>query len=229
MPEKPVIVFYGYPASGKGTYSAILEREMAIPRISISALLAAEAKKDTKRGRRIKEHLDAHKMVPTPTTVSVLRERLSKPDIANGFILEGFPRTARQAELLDEVLAKRGLEVTRAVFLGIPKHLSVSRSVERFSCPKCNVTYTKAMLKGRWERCPKCRAKLVKRRDQKRGVAELRVQAHFKSMRELNRYYLSKRKLLVLDARAEGKTAIGRKAKKLVKTVSKRPNIRRIK
>jgi adenylate kinase len=119
-----ILTLFGPPGSGKGTQASYLVERLGIPQISTGELLRAEAASNTKLGRLAKSYMDRGDLVPDDVTVEVFRRRLSKPDVAEGALLDGFPRTADQAAELDQALHGLGRRMDRVVYIKVRAYLS---------------------------------------------------------------------------------------------------------
>ena len=125
------IVFLGPPGSGKGTQSEVLRERLGIPQISTGDMLRAARKAGTKLGREAEGFMNAGKLVPDEVVIGLVEERVQQPDARKGFILDGFPRTAAQADALDALLKSLGRPLDRVVQIDVPRDLLVERSVLR--------------------------------------------------------------------------------------------------
>ena len=125
------IVFLGPPGSGKGTQSEVLRERLGIPQISTGDMLRAARKAGTKLGREAEGFMNAGKLVPDEVVIGLVEERVQQEDAQKGFILDGFPRTAAQADALDALLKRLGRPLDRVVQIDVPKDLLVERSVLR--------------------------------------------------------------------------------------------------
>lgn len=125
------IVFLGPPGSGKGTQSEVLRERLGIPQVSTGDMLRAARKAGTPLGREAETYMNAGKLVPDEVVIGLVEERVQLPDAQKGFILDGFPRTAAQADALDVLLKRLGRPLDRVVQIDVPKDLLVERSVHR--------------------------------------------------------------------------------------------------
>ena len=135
------IIFIAPPAAGKGTQSAILEKKYNLPHISTGNILREESLKDTELGRYIAEVLSNGDLVKDDVTYTLLRNRLSKDDCKNGYILDGFPRNIEQAYKYDEMLKDLNQELGYVIKLDIPMETLEKRITGRRICPDCNTVY----------------------------------------------------------------------------------------
>ena len=123
--------FLGPPGAGKGTQASLLAGELGIPQVSTGDMLRAAVEADTPVGRRAKEAMDAGKLVSDELVIAVAEQRLARPDAAQGFILDGFPRTVAQAEALDGWLEKKGWKLERCVAITVDTDELVARVLRR--------------------------------------------------------------------------------------------------
>jgi len=125
------IVFLGPPGSGKGTQSEVLREKLGVPQISTGDMLRAARKAGTPLGQQAESFMSAGKLVPDEVVIGLVEERVSQPDAARGFILDGFPRTAAQASALDGLLKRLGKPLDHVVQIDVPNELLVERAVLR--------------------------------------------------------------------------------------------------
>ena len=128
------LVLVGPPGAGKGTQATLLSASLGVPHISTGELLRQEARAGTPLGARVAEVMATGGLVPTPVTLELVERRIAEPDAAEGFILDGFPRSTEQAEALDALLAPHGQELTAVVLLDLPDEEVVQRISGRRVC-----------------------------------------------------------------------------------------------
>ncbi len=142
MPKKPIfLIFLGPPMSGKGTQAARLSRLLGIPQVSSGDLFRDNIKNQTSLGREAKAYMDRGDLVPDEITIGMVAERLSRPDCADGALLDGFPRTIPQAEELDRILEELGASLSGVLAVNVPEEVLVERASGRRICPVCGRTY----------------------------------------------------------------------------------------
>jgi adenylate kinase len=131
--EEPGVrfVLIGPPGSGKGTQASRLSERYGVPTVSFGEVFSAHKEEGTELGQKAGEHMDAGELVPDEIVVSMARERLAESDVANGFLLDGFPRTEPQAEELEKILADAGTPLDAAVYLQVPDDVVVERIAQR--------------------------------------------------------------------------------------------------
>ena len=138
-----VIVMLGPQGAGKGTQADPLSAKLGIPTISVGKLFRAEIEKNTGLGRAIGEYVDRGDRVPPDMVDQVMGERLTEPDTANGFIIDGYPRTLDQLEALNKIMAQSGKKVTHVLYISAPDEVSIKRLSGRWVCSnlKCEANY----------------------------------------------------------------------------------------
>jgi len=135
------IILMGPPGAGKGTQAEMLTKEFSIPHVSTGDIFRNAIKEGTEMGKKAKEYMDKGALVPDEIVVGIVKERLQKPDCADGVLLDGFPRTAEQAEALDEVLQELEMSIDAVVNVEVEEEELVSRLTGRRVCQKCGTTY----------------------------------------------------------------------------------------
>ncbi len=190
------LIFLGPPGAGKGTQAKKLMADLRIPQISTGDILREAARQGTELGKQAKPLMDAGKLVPDELVVGIVQERLQAPDCAQGFILDGFPRTIPQAEALDAALAKVGKKIEVVVALEVQEQTLVERISGRRSCPTdgsvFHVTQNPPQRDGY---CDKCGGSLIQRDDDKPEKVKARLEAFTRQTAPLKDFY-GKRGLL---------------------------------
>jgi adenylate kinase len=135
------IILLGPPGAGKGTQASRLEAERGMVQLSTGDMLRAAVAAKTEVGLKAKAIMDAGDLVPDEVVTGILSDRLSSPDVRNGFILDGYPRTAAQAESLDQLLAAKGMQLDHVIEMRVDEDALVDRITGRFSCGSCGAGY----------------------------------------------------------------------------------------
>lgn len=184
------IVLLGPPGSGKGTQAKMLVEHYKVPQISTGDLLRAAVAAGTPLGKQAKSVIDAGRLVSDDVVLGIIRERLAQPDARAGFILDGFPRTLRQAEALDEMLARLDTPLQGAILLDVDFDVIVQRVVERRSCTDCGQVYNINSTPPRTAGvCDKCGGKLVQRADDTEETVRNRLRVYQEQTAPLVDYY----------------------------------------
>lgn len=182
------IVMLGPPGSGKGTYASRLTAILGVPHISTGDMVREEIKAQTEIGKQIKEYSDRGELVPDEIIIAMLVNRLRKPDAQRGFILDGFPRTLRQAEELEKIS-----KIDLVVNLNVPDEIIVQRLSNRLVCRQCGAIYNRLTLKPRVDEiCDACGGELYQRDDDKPDVIRERLNVYRRSTEPLIHYYREK-------------------------------------
>ncbi len=135
------VALFGPPGSGKGTQATFLVEHLHIGRVSTGELFRHEVRRGTELGLQAKQYIGHGELVPDEITLAMFRERLKKPDCADGVLLDGFPRTAAQAEALNGILQGLGRRMDRVIYIRVPQEVLISRLSGRLTCPTCGATY----------------------------------------------------------------------------------------
>lgn len=173
---REIILLVGAVGAGKGTQAAILSAELGLPHVASGNLFREALRDGTPLGEEAREYMQRGELVPDDLTIQMVMERLARPDAAAGAILDGFPRTVRQAEALDETLAAHGEGIDRVVFIEVPVDVLVRRVSGRWICPTCGTTYHLDTDPPRQAgRCDNDGAELVQRDDDRPEVVSARM------------------------------------------------------
>jgi len=179
---------FGPPGSGKGTYASRLSAKLSIPHISTGDLVRDEIKNQSDLGRKINEYSSHGLLVPDNVICKLLQNRISQPDCANGFILDGFPRTIPQAQELE-----KSTTTDIVINLQVPDAVITERLTSRLTCRNCGAIYNKQFLKPKIEgQCDKCDGRLYQREDDQPNVIQQRLQLYRKQTQPLLEYYHAK-------------------------------------
>ena len=184
------IVMLGPPGAGKGTQAKRIAEKYKIPHISTGDIFRANIKAGTELGMKAKTYMDAGGLVPDEITIGMLIDRIHEPDCADGYVLDGFPRTIPQAESLREALSESGEKIDFAVNADVPDEEIVSRMGGRRSCSKCSATYHTVFHAPVKEGiCDECGSKLVCRDDDKPETVLRRLKVYHEQTQPLIDFY----------------------------------------
>jgi len=194
------IVLLGPPGSGKGTQASALLRTRGLPHIASGDLLRAYARDNTELGRKAKPYMDRGELVPDDLVLDVMADRLAQPDAQQGYVLDGFPRTVRQAEALEERLRALGQELDAVIYLQVPEAEIMRRLGGRRTCPQCDAIYhVDTMPPKRKGICDNCGAALVRRDDEKPEVIRRRLEVYAAETQPLLDHYRARGSLSEVD------------------------------
>ncbi|MCQ2753754.1 MAG: adenylate kinase [bacterium] len=171
---KKVIIMLGAPNSGKGTYSRQISAKYSIPQISTGDILRNEVKQGTELGKKAQDYMSAGGLVPDDLILDIFKSRIKMPDCARGFILDGFPRTVKQAEKLDKLLKEDKNIDVRIINLDVDENILFERSAKRYMCKNCSRTYSLEKYNPEISKC-ECGGQLIKRADDKPEVLAKRL------------------------------------------------------
>ena len=194
------IVLLGPPGAGKGTQASAIVSKYSIPHISTGDIFRENIKNGTELGKKAKEYMNKGLLVPDELVVSIVKDRLIEEDCKDGFLLDGFPRTVKQAEALDEELKAMGLKLDKVINIKVGKEILIERAIGRRICKNCGATYHVKFNPSKKENvCDKCGAELYQRDDDKVETVEKRIEVYNKQTEPLIDYYDEKGLLLNVD------------------------------
>ena len=193
-----VYIITGGPATGKGTRSDILAKALDIAHISTGEILREVAKTN----KDIKDKLSKGELISDEIITGLLRERLSKDDCKNGFILDGYPRTLNQIYLLNDLLKDLGRKIDKVIELTAPDDLVFKRILERKSCEKCGKMYGIDFPSKVENVCDDCGGTLVVRTDDTKETLKARIDTYNKNSKEILDYYRNVGLLKTVDSSA---------------------------
>ena len=198
----PVLIILGPPGAGKGTQARMLEEDFGLVQLSTGDLLRAAVAAGTEAGKQAKAVMDAGGLVSDDIVLAILKDRMAAPDVAKGVILDGFPRTAGQAEALDKLLAAAGQKITAAISLDVDDAAMVDRVSGRYTCAGCGEGYHDEFKQpAKAGVCDKCGGTAMKRRaDDNAETVRERLTAYHAQTAPLITYYEGKGVLERLDA-----------------------------
>ena len=199
------LILLGPPGAGKGTQAQRIVETHGIPQLSTGDMLRAAVAAQTEVGKRAKAVMDAGKLVSDEIVIAIVSERIDQPDCANGFILDGFPRTLVQADATEQMLAAKGLDLPTVIELKVDDEVLTERIAGRYTCANCGTGYHDDNLKPKVEGvCDKCGSTHFKRRpDDNRDTVVARLQTYYKETSPLIGYYYAKGKLQSVDGMAD--------------------------
>ena len=202
---KKELIFLGPPACGKGTQTNRLAEFLKFPHVDTGSLLRNEIKNGTEAGIEAKQFIDKGQLVPAELVAKIIKNRLSKDDCKNGYILDGYPRSVEQAdklEIINSEINKDNNDVEfKAIYFDIDTNVLVERIVNRRSCPVCGEIYNLEFKPPKTEgHCDNDGAELIQRKDDTREVAQARFDTYFNETAPLIDYYKNKGVLKTINA-----------------------------
>ncbi|AWJ84765.1 adenylate kinase [Azospirillum sp. TSH58] len=199
------LILLGPPGAGKGTQARRLEDTRGLVQLSTGDMLRAMVAEGGPLGQQAKDIMSAGKLMPDALMVEIIAERISKPDVANGFILDGFPRTVAQAEALDSMLSEKGLKLDHVIEMKVVDDILVERITGRYTCAKCGKGYHDVFEKPKVEGvCDVCGSTEFKRRaDDNADTVKTRLAQYHEQTAPILPYYQSRGVLKTVDGMAE--------------------------
>ncbi len=199
-------ILLGAPGSGKGTQARVLAEHMKIARFSTGDILREEVKNQTELGVKAKAYMDAGKLVPDKLILDMIKGTLQQLELADGFILDGFPRTVPQAEGLSEIAAQLSISIDKVFKININDEEVVKRLTARSTCPQCGEIYNDITKPPKTAGiCDKDGAQLVRRDDDKEETVRNRLKVYHQQTQPLEDFY--KAKDILVDIAGSGGVA----------------------
>ena len=212
------LILLGPPGAGKGTQATAIAATHGLIQLSTGDMLRAAVKAGTPIGKKAKAIMEAGGLVPDDVVIGIVDERIGQPDVANGFILDGFPRTLGQAAALDKLLAAKGKRLDLVVEMKVDDAALVDRIAGRFACAKCGAGYHDSFKQPKKAGvCDSCGSTdFVRRADDQPETVKKRLMAYYKETSPLVGYYFAKGNLNTID----GMAPIGDVTKEIEKLLS---------
>ena len=198
------IVLLGPPGAGKGTHAKILSERYGIPHISTGDILRSQIQAETPLGKKAKSFIDNGKLVPDDLVIEMVSHRLEKPDVKNGFILDGFPRTVEQAKALGKMLEEQKMPLTFVLEFDTSEEVIIFRLSGRRACPNCGTNYHTANIMPKEDGlCDKCKTPLIQRKDDKPETIKERLKVYHDQTEPLIKFYKDQKLLRVVNGNLE--------------------------
>ncbi len=193
------LILLGAPGAGKGTLAKKLIDKYNIPQLSTGDMLRAAVKDGTELGKKAKSFMDSGALVPDQLVIDIIAERLKQKDCANGFILDGFPRTIAQADALGKIA-----KIDHVISLNVEDEVVVHRLSGRRTCKSCGAIFHVENLKPKVSgKCDSCKGELYQRDDDKEETIRNRLKTFNSQTKPLIEYYGKKSLLVNVDASLE--------------------------
>lgn len=198
------LLIMGPPGAGKGTQAEVLVKELGLTHISTGDMFRAAIKEGTEMGKKAKEYMDKGALVPDEVVVGMVKERLSKPDCADSFLLDGFPRTLEQAKALDATLKEMGIQLNGVINIAVPREKLMARLTGRRVCKGCGASYHVIFNQPQVEgRCNGCAGELYQRSDDNEEAVGNRLDVYEAQTQPLIDYYSRQGLLLNINGDQE--------------------------
>lgn len=198
------LVLMGLPGAGKGTQAEKIVDKYGIPHISTGDMFRAAMKEGTELGLKAKSFMDQGALVPDEVTIGIVRERLSKEDCQNGFLLDGFPRTVPQAEALEDMLIGLDKKIDYVINIDVDQDILMERLTGRRICKNCGATYHLVFNPPANEGvCDRCGGELYQRADDNAETVENRLNVNIKQSKPLLDFYETKGYLRNIDGQQD--------------------------
>ena len=190
------LILLGAPGAGKGTQAQMLSKHLQIPTISTGNMLREALANGSELGKQVKSYMDSGSLVPDDVILSIVAQRVLEPDCANGFILDGVPRTLGQAEALEA----KGVRIDHVVSIELDDEIIEARMTGRRVCPKCGATYHIVANPPKREGiCDGCGAQLIIRKDDAPETVRHRLEVYHATTEVLKDYYAACNKLRLVE------------------------------
>ncbi|WP_019157105.1 adenylate kinase [Robertmurraya massiliosenegalensis] len=198
------LVLMGLPGAGKGTQAEKIVEKYGIPHISTGDMFRAAMKEGTELGLKAKSFMDQGALVPDEVTIGIVRERLSKEDCHQGFLLDGFPRTVPQADALESILAELGKKIDFVLNIDVDQTILMERLTGRRICKNCGATYHLVFNPPAQEGiCKRCGGELYQRADDNAETVNNRLQVNIEQAKPLLDFYETKGYLRNIDGQQD--------------------------
>ena len=194
------ILFMGPPGAGKGTQAELIEKKYNIPHISTGDMFRAAIAEQTELGMTAKRYMDQGKLVPDDVTIGIVKARLSEPDCQDGFLLDGFPRTVKQAQALDEIMSALSRKIEHVINIDVTFDSLIERLIGRRICKNCATAYHIHFNPSQVEAvCDRCGGELYQREDDSESTVPKRLNVYLEQTRPLLDYYEASGNLVTID------------------------------
>ena len=196
------LVVLGAPGAGKGTQANLLTKHYNIAHISTGEILRSNIRNKTELGIQVEECINKGKLVPDELVIEIVKERIKEKDCKNGFLLDGFPRTVRQADILGDMVT----DIDAVIEINVPDEIIIDRMSGRRVCPNCDKVYHIKYNKPNIDdRCDVCATELIQRNDDKAETVISRLELYHEQTQPLIKYYKLNNLLISFDGNQDFK------------------------
>jgi adenylate kinase len=198
------LILLGPPGAGKGTQAQRLQRERGLVQLSTGDMLRSAVASGSELGKKAKGIMEKGDLVPDPLMIGLIEDRIAQPDAAQGFILDGFPRTEAQAKALDEMLAHTVKKLDRVIEMEVDEKALIERIVGRYTCARCGTGYHDKFKRPKVDGvCDVCGStEFIRRQDDNAGTMKTRMAAYRAQTQPLLPYYEARGVLRKVDGMA---------------------------
>lgn len=201
---KKRMIFLGPPGSGKGTQAEKVAKSLEIPHIDTGSMLRQEIAAGTEEGKTAENYINQGQLAPASLVIQIIKNRLSRPDTKNGFILDGFPRSLEQAEGLDKILKEINEQIDFVFNIDLDERILIDRMAFRWSCKQCGHKYNLKFNPPEKENtCNICQSELAQRADDNEETATKRIKTYKQETEPLINYYTQKGLIVNIDGDRE--------------------------
>ena len=205
------LILLGLPGAGKGTQAVTICEEASLVHITTGELFRENIRQQTELGCKAQPFVEKGLLVPDELTVGMLLDRIARPDAAQGFALDGFPRNLDQAKALDDALARQDKTIDKAIYIKVPTEELVRRLSGRWNCRQCGAVYHEQSMPPKQEGvCDRCGGQLYQREDDRPDVVRTRLDVNLKQTEPLLEHYRRDGKLVEVDGGGEVDQVKGR-------------------
>lgn len=198
------MVLLGPPGAGKGTQAKLISEKYSIPHISTGDIFRKNISEKTKLGIEAKKYMDNGQLVPDKVTIDIVKDRLTEDDCKEGFLLDGFPRTVKQAEALDEFLNSADGKIDAALLIDVAEEFILERMTGRRVCSSCGASYHIKFNPSKIDgKCDLCNGDLIQRKDDTEATVKERLDVYSKQTQPLINYYRNQNVLLKIEGTKE--------------------------
>lgn len=187
------VIFLGAPGCGKGTQASQLAKLLNIPHVDTGSMLREEIASGSEEGKLAESFMNQGQLAPASLVVKIIRNRLTRDDAANGFILDGFPRSPEQAGMFEDIMKEVNIEIQHVLNIEVDENILIDRMAYRKSCNSCGEKYNTKFKAPKTENiCDKCGSELSQRADDNVETASKRIETYKKETEPLIAYYTQK-------------------------------------